>query len=270
MRGLRLEEEVGWRAFFVWALCGALWTLPWFSFGPGVVTLPFAGLLTWALGRHAPHLADIWGLVFGIGGFVALAGLGNLGEHALWLVVGLGLSATALLLYRLTRGQRSSATLTLLVGVGAVVIVAATAYLWPRSPSPNGTEVAGTVEEIESNGVVYLADSGIYVVATEEGFVALDDDARHLGERVLYCPLDDTFTSPVSGGRFDHQGRYAAGPAQGDMGQFPVSVQDDRVVVDVSDGPDLPPRSAGTPPNGPTLCSSGREDPAGFFEVGSS
>ncbi len=42
--GLRLSDEVGWRAFAVWAICGVLWTVPWFSFGPGVVTLPLAGL----------------------------------------------------------------------------------------------------------------------------------------------------------------------------------------------------------------------------------
>ena len=59
-------------------LLRALWTLPWFTFGVGIVTLPFAGLLTWAMGRHAPDLRDAWGLLFGFGGLLALLGLMNL------------------------------------------------------------------------------------------------------------------------------------------------------------------------------------------------
>jgi hypothetical protein len=270
MHRLRLDQEVGWRAFFVWALAGVLWTVPWFTFGVGVVTLPFAGLLTWALGRHAPQLRDIWGLVFGVGGLVALVGLGNLDGHPLWVAVGLGISILALLAYRLSRGLHPAPATILLLGLGVALVVTMAVYLWQPSAPQTGIEMAGSVSEIRSQGVVYLADAGIYVVATDDGFVALDDDARHLGERVLYCPLDDTFTSPVSGGRFDHQGRYAAGPAQGDMGRFPVTIEDDQVAVDVSQGPELPPRSAGTPPNGPTPCSNGSENPAGFFEVGTS
>lgn len=101
---LRLNDEVGWRAFGVWALCGALWTIPWLSFGPGVVTLPLAGVLTWALGRHAPRLNDIWGLVAGIGALVALSSLGNL-ESRGWLIGGLAMTVVALVVY-ITNSRR--------------------------------------------------------------------------------------------------------------------------------------------------------------------
>ena len=94
-----MTDEIGWRAFSTWALCGALWTVPWFTFGPGIVTLPFAGLLAWALGRHAPHLRDIWGLPFGVGGLLALVALGNLGTHMTWLIAGSAISALALAVY---------------------------------------------------------------------------------------------------------------------------------------------------------------------------
>ncbi|MGB7859526.1 MAG: hypothetical protein WBM90_03430 [Acidimicrobiia bacterium] len=77
MKGWRPETTVGWLAFRAWAICGALWVFPWFTFGIGIVTLPFAGWLTWALGRHAPAIRDAWGLLFGIGVVFALAGLGN-------------------------------------------------------------------------------------------------------------------------------------------------------------------------------------------------
>jgi hypothetical protein len=77
----------------------ALWTVPWFTFGPGMVTLPFAGLLTWALGRHAPHLRDIWGLPFGVGGFLAFVALGNLGTYVAWLIAGSAIALLALVAY---------------------------------------------------------------------------------------------------------------------------------------------------------------------------
>lgn len=99
MTGLRPEVTVGWPAFRAWALCGVLWTLPWFSFGPGVVTLPFAGLLTWGLGRYAPHPRDAMGLVFGVGGLIALIASANLSRHPEWFITGLILSAVAVGVY---------------------------------------------------------------------------------------------------------------------------------------------------------------------------
>lgn len=99
MAGFRPEVTVGWAAFRAWALCGVLWTVPWFSFGPGVVTLPFAGLLTWGLGRYAPHPRDAMGLVFGVGGLMALLGLANLNQHLEWLITGLIISSIAVVIY---------------------------------------------------------------------------------------------------------------------------------------------------------------------------
>lgn len=157
--------------------------------------------------------------------------------------------------------------LSVLLVALAVLLLAAVLSLSPRSQTPSGTVVAGTVNEIESEEVIYLPEAGFYVAATAEGFVALDDDSRHVGERVLYCALDETFFSPAHGERFDRQGRYLTGPAQGDMGRFPTSVQSGQVVVDLSRGPELAPRSVGSESQAPTRCTgSGSENPPGFYQ----
>lgn len=156
------------------------------------------------------------------------------------------------------------------MGVLAVVLgVAAIVFVSSPESTKAGEIVVGTVGELEASGVTYLPDPGLYVVATDDGFLALWDDARHVGERVLYCREDETFLSPAHGEHFDRLGRYLAGPAQGDLGRYPVALEDDMVVVDVETGPDLPPRSAESIPSGAPACTGeGHEDPPGFYESG--
>jgi nitrite reductase/ring-hydroxylating ferredoxin subunit len=159
---------------------------------------------------------------------------------------------------------------SIVIGLGAAMMIVLVGLLWLTGRSNEaGTVVAGTAEDLRSREVSYLPDRGIFVVATEVGFLALSDDARHVGERVLYCRDDKTFFSPAHGERFDRLGRYLAGPAQGDLGRYPVSVEDDLVVVDLAAGPDLPPRSAESLPSGAPACTGeGEEDPPGFYAEG--
>jgi hypothetical protein len=148
----------------------------------------------------------------------------------------------------------------------AVALIAGVAlYLWPQSE--DGEVIAGTVDEILSRDVVYLADARLYVVSTDGGFVALWDDARHVGDRVLYCALGDIFSSPAHGETFDRSGRYVAGPASGDMATFPVSLRGHEVIVDTSRGPQLRERSA-TGSDHPGISCQGAEGPPGFYENG--
>jgi Rieske Fe-S protein len=152
-----------------------------------------------------------------------------------------------------------------LAGVGAILAVAVLMFLWPPDES---TEVAiGTVEAIEASQVVYLQQHRLFVVATEDGFIALADDSRHVGDRVLFCRSNGTFSSPAHGEIFDPQGRYMGGPAGGDLGRYSVTVHDGQVVVDVAEM-ELPERS--TPQYqlvGPR-CDGPREDPPGFYSDG--
>jgi Rieske Fe-S protein len=155
------------------------------------------------------------------------------------------------------------------VGVLAVMLgLAGIVFLTSPQSTEAGAIVVGTVGELEARGVIYVPEPGLYVVATEDGFLALWDDARHVGDRVLYCSLDETFSSPAHGEKFDRQGRYIAGPASGDLGVYPVEVREDKVVVDVSADPALPERSNVNLVSGEMSRCQGAEDPPGFFDNG--
>jgi hypothetical protein len=101
----------------------------------------------------------------------------------------------------------------------------------------------GSVDEIRSSQIIYLADPGVFA-----------------------CPGDHTFSS-VHGERFDRLGRYLGGPAAGDLGSYPVFVSGNRVVVDLSSGPQLPSRSPiSDDPVGPPC--EGAEARPGFYDDG--
>lgn len=152
----------------------------------------------------------------------------------------------------------------LVIVLGAAVVVVLTS----SEPSDPGELIVGGVDEIKSQGVAYVRGPGIYVVASENGFIALWDDARHVGDRVLYCPVDETFSSPAHGEKFDRQGRYIAGPASGDLGTYPVHVKGNSAVVDVSAGPHLPERSNVNFAHEELSRCQGAEDPPGFYAEG--
>jgi Rieske Fe-S protein len=137
--------------------------------------------------------------------------------------------------------------------------------VWPRSQQ--ATEIAaGTVDEVEARQIVYLEEYGVFVVSSDLGPIALSDDARHVGDRVLYCAMDNTFSSPAHGERFDRLGRYMGGPAAGDLGRYLTVVTGDRVLVDLTELA-LPDRSASTDePVGPGCV--GAEGSPGFYEDG--
>ena len=137
-------------------------------------------------------------------------------------------------------------------------------FLTDTSPQDQlATEVvAGTVDEIVAQGIVYLKAHGLYVVAIDSGFVALSDDSRHVGDRVLYCLSDGTFSS-AHGERFDRLGRYVGGPASGDLGRYQTRVSGGHVLVDTATL-ELPERSViGDMPTG--RACEGPEDPPGFY-----
>ena len=149
--------------------------------------------------------------------------------------------------------------------VGAILGVAVVMFLWPPGESTRGVAI-GTVEEVEASGVVYLEQHRLYVVATEGGFLALDDDSRHVGDRVLFCRSNGTFSSPAHGEFFDPQGRYMGGPATGDLGRYSVNVHDGEIFVNLADLA-LPERSSSQfQPLGPRC--EGPEDPPGFYSDG--
>ena len=149
--------------------------------------------------------------------------------------------------------------------VGAILAVAVVMFFWPPD-SPTDGVLVGTVADVEVRGVVYLEQHRLYVVATEDGFIALSDDSRHVGDRVLFCRSNGTFSSPAHGEFFDPQGRYMGGPASGDLGRYAVNVHDGEIFVNLADLA-LPERSSlQFQPTGPRC--EGPEDPPGFYSDG--
>ena len=150
--------------------------------------------------------------------------------------------------------------------LGGVLVTALIVFLWPGDQQ-QATEVdAGTVDEVGASQVVYLEQHGVFVVAADGGFLALSDDARHVGDRVLYCALANTFSSPAHGEQFDRLGRYVGGPAAGDLGWYRTVVKGGRVLVDLAEL-ELPDRSSvSDQPAGPGC--EGADGPPGFYQDG--
>ena len=119
------------------------------------------------------------------------------------------------------------ATAALLVGLAVIVVL----FVWLTSPDAGTTVSIQTLED-SANGVVYLEAPNVFIVATDDGPIALVGDAPHqLDDRLRYCPLRDYFEGPGLGGQFDRLGRYADGPGSRDMDRVAVKVDDGAIVV---------------------------------------
>jgi hypothetical protein len=69
------------------------------------------------------------------------------------------------------------------------------------------------------------------------------------GDRVVYCPRENIYVSPVRADLFNADGEFVAGKAPRDLDRFPVTVTDDlEVLVDVSAPIVAKGRSKGTVP----------------------
>ena len=128
---------------------------------------------------------------------------------------------------------------------------------------------AVSMSELEDSpyGVVNLEDHNIFVVATEDGPIALVGDAQHVAnDPVWYCPLSDLFEGPYHGGRFDRRGRYASGPPHRDMDRVAVEITGGTVIVDLGNISVSPGRSLVVDPAKGPSCGGTPEQP-GFFSA---
>jgi nitrite reductase/ring-hydroxylating ferredoxin subunit len=154
-----------------------------------------------------------------------------------------------------------------LVGPIAAALLAAGCT---SSADPEGWIDAGSVDRVVTAGVVHLGAPGVFVVAVEDGFLGLLDDAKHLeGERVVYCESSDGFESRFHGEQFDRHGRYRVGPAHSDMDRVEVRVRHGRVEVNPTRVTRFLPgerSSDATPPAGPP-CLGDERSPGGRYDV---
>lgn len=136
-------------------------------------------------------------------------------------------------------------------GVTAVSLV-----LWfrvaPGSRTPDAWIRVGPEAELQQDRVLYVADARAYVVATDQGPIALYARSPHLGEQITYCVSSGWFEDRRHGAMFDGLGRYVLGPAPRGLDRLDVHVVESEVWLDTSNLVLGPPRGPhDSAPNGP-------------------
>lgn len=112
-----------------------------------------------------------------------------------------------------------------------------------------------SLAELQDRGVMFFDDQDLFLVHFDDQILALDADAQHLGDDVVYCETSELFESPAHGEKFDIRGYYFGGPGARGLDRYLVEVRDGDVYLDLeyrTAGPERdehPPR----PPRGP-LC----------------
>jgi hypothetical protein len=100
------------------------------------------------------------------------------------------------------------------------------------SPGPGWVRV-GTLDQVRTKQVVYVAELDAYVVADPpQSPIALLARSPQMGEPVEYCPSSDWFEDPAHGSKFDRLGRYELGPAPRGLDRMASIVADGVVWVD--------------------------------------
>jgi cytochrome b6-f complex iron-sulfur subunit len=136
---------------------------------------------------------------------------------------------------------------------------ASIAFLWPSLRGGFGSLIdAGSVSdiknEIQSTRQPFYSGSGRFYIATyagkgvdpstgvdyeaegtvADGLIALYQRCVHLGCRVPFCEQSQWFECPCHGSKYNKAGEFTLGPAPRGLDRFPISVENDRVMVDTS------------------------------------
>jgi hypothetical protein len=106
--GRRGSGSDGIRWFAAWTVAGAAITFSFLTgFSIGLFVLPVAAAILLLVARRAPYPADALGFLNGIGAVLLVVAFLNRSSSSVdpmpWLLVGLSLSGSALLLYSLSR-----------------------------------------------------------------------------------------------------------------------------------------------------------------------
>jgi cytochrome b6-f complex iron-sulfur subunit len=124
-----------------------------------------------------------------------------------------------------------------LVGLFGQAGAALLKFFKPRiTPGGFGGEVvAGNLGEFEPGTINYVPKGRFYVARGEDGGVlALWQRCPHLGCTVPWRESENQFHCPCHSSFFNRRGEVTGGPAPRPMDLFPVSLQDNQLVVDTS------------------------------------
>ena len=136
---------------------------------------------------------------------------------------------------------------------------ASIAFLWPSLRGGFGSLIdAGSVSdiknEIQSTRQPFYSGSGRFYITTyqgegadpatgvdystdgtlADGLIALYQRCVHLGCRVPFCEQSQWFECPCHGSKYNKAGEFTLGPAPRGLDRFPISVENNRVMVDTS------------------------------------
>jgi len=157
---------------------------------------------------------------------------------------------------------RRAIVVSLVVGAGLGASLTGLAILLfsrsDGSPGPGWVRV-GTVDQVRTKQIVYVAELHAYVVADPpQSPIALLARSPQMGEPVEYCPSSDWFEDPAHGSKFDRLGRYELGPAPRGLDRMATVVLEGVVWVDPTEITLGPPRGeAAAAPAGPFCTANG-------------
>jgi Rieske Fe-S protein len=138
----------------------------------------------------------------------------------------------------------------LVAGTAAFLFIAGAALV--LGVATNGEELPHVaLSDLREHGVLHLEEHQVFVVHHDGEFLALSDDAQHIGDRVHFCESSKLFQSPAHGEKFDILGRYLGGPARRGLDRYGTREDGDRLYVLLND------RQAGPPRGEPVLSPEG-------------
>ncbi len=118
-----------------------------------------------------------------------------------------------------------------------------------------GVVDAGPVEDFLEEGTVkYSLNGRFYVTQSQGGLRALYQKCPHLGCKVPWNEATGEFKCPCHGSVYNLIGEYESGPAPRGMDRFPITIENDHVMVDTAAFVEGPPPGTHetTPPDGST------------------
>ena len=150
--------------------------------------------------------------------------------------------------------------------IASVLLIALVALLVRIVDKPDGVWVTN-IDSLNEEGVIYVPDLKLFVVAKAPRPLALSAIDPHLGHRDLYCRSAQMFQG-IHGEWFDRLGFYYGGPAPRGLDRLRVHMDSDDVYVDPEEPTKGPPRGAGNPePAGPLCPEEASEGSPGFVSI---
>jgi cytochrome b6-f complex iron-sulfur subunit len=144
--------------------------------------------------------------------------------------------------------------------LAAIVVAEATWGSWEmlrpsKAAAFGGVVKAGDPADFPEGSVRYFSEGRFYVTSFEGRLSALYQKCPHLGCRVPFCTTSNQFECPCHGSVYNIKGEYIKGPAPRGMDRFPVTIENDQVLIDTAAVLEGPPHGVLTGPpeaTGPT------------------